>query len=511
MGARVALGQVRGLEVEGVSRTPDQTVTTETAFGGLAIIGEAFDLAGNKGTDTVTVKLDKAAPSIEGNVAAGKPGNPGWYTGPVTVHFTCADALSGVTVCPKDEVINSNGAGQTATGKAIDVAGNTAFAPVSVNIDQVAPTVKLGGVDKAIYTLGDKPTPTCSATDEHSRVASCTVSTTGGNANGVGEYTVTATATDKAGNTATDTAKYRQVGWIPPADHRHRPRPLRRERVQGQQHHPGQIPGHEGRRDRRPGRSRFMEQARSGRRDLRAADRRRHQPRRRQRQPVPLGTAANASGSTTGKRRRPTRTSSSRSASNSTTARSTAPSSRSGSQHKQTGTDREGARERPLRTCGSSSGPRRRSVHRRRCVSDAGPAHGRRYGRRIMAGQRSTEPGFFGAIVRGGGRCPHRSPAARARLRNVRSPMSARESVQGHAPRPEVLMSSSKVPANVGLFDLHGKPVAYVMGGSSRPCPPAWAAGRAGCGCSGAGNPAPPGRWRGATWRRRAGWARLLR
>jgi hypothetical protein len=347
MGARVALGQVRGLEVEEVSRTPDQTVTTETAFGGLAIIGEAFDLAGNRGTDKATVKLDTTAPSIEGKVAAGKPGNPGWYTGPVTVHFTCADALSGVTVCPKDEVINSNGAGQTATGKAIDVAGNTAFATVSVNIDQVAPTVKLGGVDKAIYTLGDKPTPTCSATDEHSRVASCTVSTTGGNANGVGEYTVTATATDKAGNTATDTAKYRQVGWIPPADHRHRPRPLRRERVQGQQHHPGQIPGHEGRRDRRPGRSRFMEQARSGRRDLRAADRRRHQPRRRQRQPVPLGTAANASGSTTGKRRRPTRTSSSRSASNSTTARSTAPSSRSGSQHKQTGTDREGRASAP--------------------------------------------------------------------------------------------------------------------------------------------------------------------
>ena len=72
--------------------------------------------------------------------------------------------------------------------------------------------MKVGGVDKAIYTLGAKPSPTCSATDEHSGVAaSCTVSTTGGNANGVGEYTVTATATDKAGNTATDTVKYRVI------------------------------------------------------------------------------------------------------------------------------------------------------------------------------------------------------------------------------------------------------------------------------------------------------------
>jgi len=127
----------------------------------------------------------------------------------VTVHFTCSDPLSGVKVCPKDEVINSNGAAQKASGEAIDAAGNKASATVSVDVDQVKPAPKVVGVDKAIYTLGSQPSPTCSAADEHSGVASCTVSTTGGNANGVGEYTVTATATDKAGNTATDTVKYR--------------------------------------------------------------------------------------------------------------------------------------------------------------------------------------------------------------------------------------------------------------------------------------------------------------
>jgi hypothetical protein len=191
--------------------TPDRTVSAETPFAGTDILGEAFDLAGNKGTDKVTVKLDRSPPAIKAEVVSGQLGGNGWYTGPVTVHYTCSDALSGVKVCPRDEVVNSNGAAQKATGEAIDAAGNKAMATVAVDIDQVKPAPKVAGVDKAIYALGTQPSPTCSATDEHSGVASCTVSTTGGNANGVGEYTVTATATDKAGNSASSSVKYRVV------------------------------------------------------------------------------------------------------------------------------------------------------------------------------------------------------------------------------------------------------------------------------------------------------------
>ena len=90
-----------GSGVDQSKTTPDTTVTTETAFDGLDVIGEAFDLAGNKGTDKATVKLDKTAPSIKGEVIAGKLGNNGWYTEAVTVHFTCSDALSRVKVCPE--------------------------------------------------------------------------------------------------------------------------------------------------------------------------------------------------------------------------------------------------------------------------------------------------------------------------------------------------------------------------------------------------------------------------
>lgn len=199
-----------GSGVDTARTTPDRTFGAETPFAGLEVLGDAFDLAGNHGTDTLTVKLDRTAPTIKGEVVSGQLGTSGWYTGPVTVHWTCSDALSGVKVCPNDEVVNSNGAAQKATGQAVDTAGNTASAAISVDIDRIKPSVKLGGVEKAIYTLGEKPGPTCSASDDQSGLAApCSVSTTGGNANGVGEFTVTATATDKAGNTASTSVKYR--------------------------------------------------------------------------------------------------------------------------------------------------------------------------------------------------------------------------------------------------------------------------------------------------------------
>jgi hypothetical protein len=69
-------------------------------------------------------------PVIKGEVVAGLVGKNAWYTGPMTVHCTCSDTLSGVKVCPKDEVINTNGAAQKASGEAIDAAGNKATTTV---------------------------------------------------------------------------------------------------------------------------------------------------------------------------------------------------------------------------------------------------------------------------------------------------------------------------------------------------------------------------------------------
>jgi hypothetical protein len=200
------------------SVTPDVTVDTETA--GTVITGSAHDVAGNLGTDKVTVKLDKTAPSVSGAVVAGNQGNNGWYVGPVKVGFTCADALSLVATCQDDVVLTNNGA-NTATGKATDFAGNTGSTSVGgIKIDQENPTITGVNVSGGSYTLGAVPAATCQATDSFSGVQSCDVKVTGGTANGVGTFSYTATAVDKAGNTSTATGtytvKYKFGGFLQP-------------------------------------------------------------------------------------------------------------------------------------------------------------------------------------------------------------------------------------------------------------------------------------------------------
>ncbi|HET8626431.1 MAG TPA: PxKF domain-containing protein, partial [Thermomicrobiales bacterium] len=201
-----------GSGVDPTSVTPDVTVSAETA--GQVVTGQAQDYAGNVGTTSVTVELDMTAPTITG-AATTSANKAGWYNGPVTVHFTCSDALSGIATCPADVILTANGANQAVTGTAQDVAGNTATYTVSgINIDTAVPTITVSGVaNGATYTLGAVPTPACSATDSGGSglTGPCTGTLSGGTPNGVGSYTYTATASDAAGNTATVTVKYRVI------------------------------------------------------------------------------------------------------------------------------------------------------------------------------------------------------------------------------------------------------------------------------------------------------------
>ncbi|MGY1737167.1 OmpL47-type beta-barrel domain-containing protein [Geodermatophilus sp. SYSU D00684] len=200
-----------GSGVDAGTLTAPVIVSTETA--GQVVTGTAADVAGNVGTDSVAVKLDKTAPTITAAVTSGAMTASGWYSGPVTVTFTCSDALSGVATCPDPVVLTANGA-NTATGTVTDKAGNTATATLDgIRIDQEKPTLTTAdvNVNGATYTLGNVPAPTCTARDSFSGLASCTVTVTGGNANGVGTFTYTATATDKVGNRSTATGTFRVI------------------------------------------------------------------------------------------------------------------------------------------------------------------------------------------------------------------------------------------------------------------------------------------------------------
>jgi large repetitive protein len=174
----------------------------------------SVDKAGNAEVpQTITVKLDKQFPTISG-AATTAPNASGWYSGPVTIRFTCSDALSGIANCPADVTLTADGASQSASGTATDNAGNTATATVTVNLDSTRPTITINGVaDKAVYTLGAVPAASCTATDATSGLdGACKVTVSGGTANGVGTFTYTATAKDKAGNVATtQTGSYRVI------------------------------------------------------------------------------------------------------------------------------------------------------------------------------------------------------------------------------------------------------------------------------------------------------------
>jgi hypothetical protein len=207
------------------------TVSGETA--GQTIDASVEDLAGNLGADSATVKLDKIAPTITAAPTTDANAN-GWYNSAVTILWTCNDVgtvQSGIASCPADDTITTDGAGQSRSGTTTDQAGNNASYSVSgINIDTVAPAITLDGIaNGGIYTLGAVPTATCAAADTLAGLdGTCSVSVTGGSTNGVGTFNFTATAKDKAGNTATVTGNYQVIyrfdGFLQPINDMNHPR-----------------------------------------------------------------------------------------------------------------------------------------------------------------------------------------------------------------------------------------------------------------------------------------------
>jgi len=110
---------------------PNQTVT-----------GTAVDVAGNTRTDTFVLNIDKTAPTISA-IASPVANAAGWNATDVTVDYTCGDTLSGVASCPPAAIQGTEGANQVVTGTVTDIAGNTANASVTLNIDKTAPDLTI--------------------------------------------------------------------------------------------------------------------------------------------------------------------------------------------------------------------------------------------------------------------------------------------------------------------------------------------------------------------------------
>jgi hypothetical protein len=160
-------------EVSGVATCPAD-VTVDGDGAGQEVTGTATDKAGNTATTAVTVNVDRTAPAITATVL-GDANADGWYRNAPVVRFECSDELAGIAVCPEDTTISTEGAGQEVTGTAVDKAGNTATAKVTVSVDRTAPeiTAALSGDMSATGWYTGAPTVRFTCTDAGAGVASC--------------------------------------------------------------------------------------------------------------------------------------------------------------------------------------------------------------------------------------------------------------------------------------------------------------------------------------------------
>jgi hypothetical protein len=188
-----------------------QNITTDQAETTFSC--SASSAGGTTGPVDVKIKRDATNPTISGSASPDANGF-GWNNAPVTVSYSCDDNLSGVASCASDDTLSSEGAGQSATGTAVDNAGNSDTATVGgINIDLTDPGVTWNSAinDGDSYYYGSVPAaPSCTPTDSLSGPNGCTVS---GYTTAVGSHTLTATANDEAGNQKVVTRSYTVLAW----------------------------------------------------------------------------------------------------------------------------------------------------------------------------------------------------------------------------------------------------------------------------------------------------------
>jgi hypothetical protein len=139
------------------SPPPATTVSTEGA--NQAVTGSCQDVAGNTAELTTEVNIDRTPPTISASASPTPNGN-GWNNTDVTVIFMCADALSGLAPGspPPATTVSTEGANQAVTGSCQDVAGNTAEYTTEVNIDKTAPRI---AIDKPVQLIADLSAHNC--------------------------------------------------------------------------------------------------------------------------------------------------------------------------------------------------------------------------------------------------------------------------------------------------------------------------------------------------------------
>ncbi|HVN10638.1 MAG TPA: PxKF domain-containing protein, partial [Kineosporiaceae bacterium] len=193
------------------------TTVTLSSDGDHTVTFSSTDKAGNaEAPQTTHVRIDKTAPTIGHTFTPLTYHDGTWTNADVTVTFECTDqGGSGIATCTHPVTKTAEGEGQTAVGVATDNAGNSATDTAVVSIDKTAPTIH-AEADRPPNAAGWYAAPvtvTFDASDALSGVASVTAPRV--LAEGA-DQSVTGTAADAAGNSATDVVSGVDVDTTPP-------------------------------------------------------------------------------------------------------------------------------------------------------------------------------------------------------------------------------------------------------------------------------------------------------
>jgi Bacterial Ig-like domain (group 1)/Domain of unknown function DUF11/Putative Ig domain len=174
----------------------------------------ALDLAGNEASQTIRYSVGDPSPPVIQGTPIGTLGENGWYVSDVDVSWTVNDPESfvgGRAGCDAS-VVSQDTTGMDLICTASS-SGGLASSTVTLKRDATAPVITVAGGPAAggSYPLGGVPAaPTCAATDATSGTdGGCTVA---GYSVALGAHTLTFTAKDNAGNTATKTVSYSVAG-----------------------------------------------------------------------------------------------------------------------------------------------------------------------------------------------------------------------------------------------------------------------------------------------------------
>lgn len=151
---------------------------------------------------------DVTPPAIASNVT-GSLGDNGWYTSNVNISWSVSDAESPITspACGSTDV-TSDTPSATATCSATS-GGGTSNASVTVKRDATAPSVVFSG-NAGSYSVDQTVSISCSATDAMSGIATSNCPGASGPAYtfGIGSTSLSASATDEAGNGTSASASF---------------------------------------------------------------------------------------------------------------------------------------------------------------------------------------------------------------------------------------------------------------------------------------------------------------